>query len=80
MVFWGFTASTGSLNNNQVVSNINPNFWSGNYPSSLSNNSNVWQGDITSPTETIIDPIDNTTLHHTSSWFNPWIKPAASMM
>ena len=38
---------------------------------SISNNTNVWQGDITAPTETIIDPIDNTTLYNTSSWFNP---------
>ena len=27
--------------------------------------------EISLPTETIIDPIDNSTLHHTSSWFNP---------
>ena len=70
MVYWGFTASTGSLNNNQVVSNINPNFWSGNYPTSLSNNTNVWEGDVSTHTEQVTDPIDNSP-YITASWFNP---------
>ena len=67
----GFYCFNRAANNTHVVSFQNASFWSGNYPSSLSNNTNVWQGDITAPTETIIDPIDNSTLHHTSSWFNP---------
>ena len=71
MVYWGFTAATGGYNNTQVVSNINPTFWSGNYPSSISNNTNVWQGDVSSHTEPVSDPIDNTIQHTTGSWFNP---------
>ena len=71
MVYWGFTSSTGGANNTQLVSNITPTFWSWNYPTSLSNNTNVWQGDVNTPTETVTDPIDNTTQYTTASWFNP---------
>ena len=71
MVYWGFTAATGGANNAQEVLFQNASFWSGNDPVTLSDNTNVWQGDITAPTETIIDPIDNSILHHTTSWFNP---------
>lgn len=71
MVYWGFTGSTGGYNNTQVVNYLNSSFWFGRNPTTLSDNINEWQGDVSSPTESITDPIDNTTQYSTGSWFNP---------
>lgn len=71
LVYWGFASSNGAAWNDHRFTYVNSSFWYGRSPTTLSDNINEWQGDITAPTETIIDPIDNSTLYNTSSWFNP---------
>ena len=71
LVYWGFAASNGASWNEHRFKYVNSSFWYGRNETDLNDVYNQWQGDITAPTETIIDPIDNSTLHHTSSWFNP---------
>ena len=71
LVYWGFTAGTGGFSNLQSFEYVNSSFWSGRTPTTLSDNINEWQGDVSLPVETVTDPIDNVTTYSCGSWFNP---------
>ena len=71
LVYWCFTAGTGGFSNLQSFEYVNSSFWSGRTPTTLSDNINEWQGDVSLPVETVTDPIDNLTTYICGSWFNP---------